>query len=98
MNIFLKTFIKIIRPFIISCEEATYLKILEKHDKLPWHKRVNLHCHVWRCRLCQRYIREWEFLDKAIAQMDERYKTEDATFKLSDAKKEEMRRCLCDKH
>lgn len=98
MNIFLKTFIKVIRPFIISCEEATYLKMLEKHDKLSLVKRINLHCHVWRCKLCQRYIKEWDFLEKAIYEMDHKYQTEDATFKLSDKKKQEIHQCLCDNH
>jgi|GEM_PF-2391290 len=96
MNVFLKTFIKVIRPLIISCEEATYLKMLEKHDKLSWRKRVNLRCHVWRCRLCQRYIKEWEFLEKAIAKLDHQYETTDATFRLSDKKKGEIHKCLCE--
>jgi hypothetical protein len=98
MNIFLKTFIRIVRPFIISCQEATYLKMLEKHDKLPLKKKINLRCHVWRCKLCQRYIREWEFIEKAVRKLNNEPEPATAAYKLSDAKKEEIKKCMCGDH
>lgn len=62
MSIFKKLFIKLLRTFYISCEEATFLMTKKKHEALTVRESVDLKIHMIGCRFCKIYEKQWEFL------------------------------------
>jgi len=62
MSIFKKLFIKLLRTFYISCEEATFLMTKKKHEKLTGRESVDLKIHMIGCRFCKIYEKQWDFL------------------------------------
>ena len=56
---------------MLNCQEAARLSS-ESHDRsLTLSERVLLRFHLFRCKLCSRYLRQLKFLQGACTRIDE---------------------------
>jgi len=53
-------------PFMISCDQATYIISKNQHEEITFLTNLKLKLHLLMCLYCRRYNKQIKFLDKII--------------------------------
>jgi len=53
-------------PFMISCDQATFIISKNQHEKNDFPTKMKLMLHLAMCLYCRRYNKQIKFLDKII--------------------------------
>jgi len=94
MNVFKKIWIIFLKATYRTCGEATYLMAKEECAKLTSSERSRLHRHMSRCKYCNAYLHEQEFLAHNIDVIKHNIEVDKYLYFLTPEQKERLKNGL----